>query len=251
LAQLETLCAQTTRPNRVLDLDGNGSYVELPADAFTNLTEVTVEGWVKWESFRENSRFFDFTLTGYELDAQNRGTSSTLWVEKITGGSLGWDQVQVPGFLSPDRWTHVAAVSARGGIKLFADGVLIATDASRAPALDTRNVERRNYLGRSNWRISNPGDADFHGQMDEVRVWKVARTEAQIRATMFKKLDGREPGLAGLWNFDDGTANDATPGVHHGKLVGAARITAALPADGVLASRSTCRPLADLAKGPR
>src|SRR5262245_45022602 len=37
--------------NRVLELDGKNGFVELPANAFTNLNEVTVEGWVKWESF--------------------------------------------------------------------------------------------------------------------------------------------------------------------------------------------------------
>src|SRR6476660_1669308 len=45
--------------NRVLQLDGTNSFVELPAGAFTNLDEVTVEGWVKWEGFENMSRFFD------------------------------------------------------------------------------------------------------------------------------------------------------------------------------------------------
>jgi hypothetical protein len=49
-------------------------------------------------------------------------------------------------------------------------------------------------------------DADFHGQMDEVRVWKVVRTEAEIRQNMFSQPYREEPDLVGLWNFDDGTA---------------------------------------------
>jgi len=36
--------AQPAAINRVLELDGQDSYVEIPAGAFTNLTEVTVEG---------------------------------------------------------------------------------------------------------------------------------------------------------------------------------------------------------------
>src|SRR5206468_12728841 len=71
--------------NRVLELDGTNSFVELPADSFSNLTEVTVEGWVKWESFGSMSRFFDFTLAGYSLNVQNRGTTSTLHVEAFRG----------------------------------------------------------------------------------------------------------------------------------------------------------------------
>ena len=116
--------APAVHSSKVLELDGNGSYVELPPDAFTNLTQVTVEGWVKWESFRGMSRFFDFTFSGYELDVQNRDSSPTLWLGKHSGNSdaAQGDQIQVPGFLSPGRWTHVAAVSGSDGIRLFADG---------------------------------------------------------------------------------------------------------------------------------
>ena len=34
--------------NRVIELDGKGSYVEIPPDLITNLQEAAVEGWVKW-----------------------------------------------------------------------------------------------------------------------------------------------------------------------------------------------------------
>src|SRR6185436_9642810 len=60
LAQRSTLNAQPSAPNRVLDLDGKGSYVQLPPGVFKELIEATVEGWVKWDSFRRWSRFFDF-----------------------------------------------------------------------------------------------------------------------------------------------------------------------------------------------
>jgi len=46
--------------NRVLELDGTNSFVELPPGIFNELDEATVEGWVKWERFRNMSRFFDF-----------------------------------------------------------------------------------------------------------------------------------------------------------------------------------------------
>jgi hypothetical protein len=39
-------------PIHVLELDGTNSFVELPSDAFTNLTVATVEAWVRWENLR-------------------------------------------------------------------------------------------------------------------------------------------------------------------------------------------------------
>src|SRR6266536_3243725 len=54
-------------PNRVLELDGNQSYVELPSYAFTNLDEATVECWVKYRRFYDSARVFDFGGTRHEM----------------------------------------------------------------------------------------------------------------------------------------------------------------------------------------
>src|SRR6185436_13647302 len=80
----------------------------------------------------------------------------------------------------------------------------------------------RNLLGRNAWKASSPGLTDTDGSMDEVRVWKVARTAEQIRENLSKPLTGREPGLVGLWNFDDpaNPGRDASPNGLHGKLIG-------------------------------
>ena len=63
-----TLLAQTpaalppvaATDKRVLELDGKGSFVELPPDILRGLEAVTVEGWVRWDDFGEWSRFFSF-----------------------------------------------------------------------------------------------------------------------------------------------------------------------------------------------
>ena len=65
-----------------------------------------------------------------------------------------------------------------------------------------------NFLGMNGDGINSPLD----GQLDEVRLWRVARTEAEIREHMFESLTGREEGLVALWNFDD-PANPG-PGCH-------------------------------------
>ena len=46
--------------NHVLELDGEGNYLQLPSNVFDQLDQATVEGWVKWEKFSRNSRFFYF-----------------------------------------------------------------------------------------------------------------------------------------------------------------------------------------------
>src|SRR6185369_302287 len=61
--------------NRVLQLDGTNSYVELPPNIFNGLTQATVEACVLWERFGENSRVFDFGKEWQLMGVYNRGSS--------------------------------------------------------------------------------------------------------------------------------------------------------------------------------
>ena len=72
LVQSATLHAQpAATPNHVLELDGTNSCVELPPNIFNDLTEATVEGWVKWSRLGNSMRFFDFGRRGYEEEGQS------------------------------------------------------------------------------------------------------------------------------------------------------------------------------------
>src|SRR5439155_16810959 len=44
--------------------------------------------------------------------------------------------------------------------------------------------------------------AFYDGQLDEIRVWNVFRTDSEIQANMYRELLGAEPGLVGYWQFD-------------------------------------------------
>src|SRR5262249_27959581 len=53
--------------NRVLQLDGRGSHVQLPPESFKNLNQATVEAWVKFDAFTPNTRVFDFGGRSHEM----------------------------------------------------------------------------------------------------------------------------------------------------------------------------------------
>ncbi len=136
----------------------------------------TIEGWVRWDSFRSSSRFFDFAVGGLTFNVQNRSRTSNLWLERDL--PTGVDNLEMPQALEMGRWVHVAAVVGPQTLKLYLDGVLLPTN-SVFTANSTAGVGQSNYLGRSNWRRTpNSSDADFLGAMDEVRIWEGERTEA-------------------------------------------------------------------------
>ena len=67
------------------------------------------------------------------------------------------------------------------------------------------------------------GDVHFNGQIDEVRIWNVALSQADIDKLRFQRLTGSEPALAGYWRFDDAsgsTAADSSPYGRSGTLIG-------------------------------
>ena len=47
------------------------------------------------------------------------------------------------------------------------------------------------------------GGGSYIGALDEVKVWNVARTKAEIMSSFRRKMTGYEPGLAVYWSFDD------------------------------------------------
>ncbi|MBM3840643.1 MAG: LamG domain-containing protein [Verrucomicrobia bacterium] len=220
----------STRTQRVLDLDGKGSYVALPPHIFTNLSTATVEGWVKWRSPRTVplylAHFFGFNITmgvrpGSPVNADPSGVE--LW-------SAGEILATPGGVIELQEWLHIAAVSGRGGMKLYCNGVLVAANDHRNPF--DLNPELLNAIGWwQNARANAAGETTLNGQVDELRVWNRERSEQEIRDNMFKNLTGKEVGLVALWNFNDRTANDSSKNAFHGQFVGNAKVVEAeLPA---------------------
>jgi hypothetical protein len=218
--------------NRVLELDGDGSYVELPNNIFQNLTEATVEVWARWDRFNAYSRVFEFGASFQSMSVFNHANGGdlrfNLYPQPARNTPALMYTARANGVLRTNEWIHIAAVSGPGGMRLYANGVLVARHTNEA-CLATIKAEQLNLFGRGLAR--NPDDRDFFGQMDEVRVWNYRRSAEQIRDNMNRRLSGREEGLVGLWNFDDGAATDSSPGAHHGKLLGKARVVSpSLPA---------------------
>src|SRR4030095_5759284 len=85
-------------------------------------------------------------------------------------------RVEVAGGVRLDEWAHVAAVTGPGGARLYLNGMLVATNDYTG---SLSSVGTQNYLlGRDNYS-PNPANM-LDGQLDEVRVWSVMRTENEI-----------------------------------------------------------------------
>lgn len=225
-----TGAAANAASNQVLKLDGQGSYMELPPNLFRDLRQATVEVWAKWDSFPAFARVFEFGAGWNSISLFNHADTSDLrfniYSEHAQFDTSRQNIIRVSALLRTNEWIHLAAVSGPHGMKLYANGVLVGTNRHEGSFASIK-INQTNLVGRG--LVRNPNDRDFHGQIDELRVWDHRRTTAQIRENMFKRLTGREEGLVHLWNFDAGTAADAAANAGKGKLKGRAEIVAGGP----------------------
>ncbi|MEW6158964.1 MAG: LamG-like jellyroll fold domain-containing protein [Verrucomicrobiota bacterium] len=212
--------SQTPAPNRILELDGNESYVELPNHIFTNLTEATIEAWAAWDRLELYSRFYSVGSFGADggVGIWEKGRVLHLFFGH-RNQSVQSAVLNAHGF-DTNQWAHWAAVTGPGGMQLFVNGHLVASnrfEGSFAGLPETRP----HSIGRQN------DGPFFTGRVDELRIWSRRRSQQEIRSNLFTRLTGKEEGLAALWNFDDGTARDASTNRYHGTLKGNARVVVA------------------------
>src|SRR5215471_18905215 len=131
LGQLATVHAQTAPPTttyHVLDLDGNGSYVELPGNLFTNEV-VTVEGWIKWREFGSHSRFFEFDDAALQVAVMNFERTPGLELQRFRAPAFEDLRLSiVTNLLEAGKWCHVAMVAGANWSRLYVNGALMNTN---------------------------------------------------------------------------------------------------------------------------
>jgi hypothetical protein len=111
-----------------LKLAERGGFIELPPDVFSDFTEATVEAWVKWNAFGNRyHRVFNHGAGGRDPGITTFTGTNTLWLVIAIPGE-GLKVAKVENTLKPGEWTHVAAVAGSGGMKLYLNGLLVATN---------------------------------------------------------------------------------------------------------------------------
>src|SRR6185369_7747438 len=142
---------ESTFTNRCLKLDGNGSYLELPPDIFKDLTQATVEVWAKWTDFAMFSRVFEFGAGYQSMSLFNHANTADLRFNiyprysKVDHSAMFTATAR--GVLDNNEWVHLAAVSGSGGMKLYANGRLVAQHTNTTSFADIQ-VGQTNLLGR-------------------------------------------------------------------------------------------------------
>ena len=203
---------------------------------FNNLTAVTYEAIIRVDDFSKHSEIS--TIMGVENYLLLRIGDASFPRQQIQFDGSG-DSAQTPGFgkfpkkdetklLNPGEWYHIAATYsyATREVCIYVNGELQSkgTDLGN-PAGTPFNlagrafydlylqdpVKYKDYKDWGNFRQfflgkSYDDSRQLNGDITEVRVWSVARSEQEIWDNMYD-VDPKTPGLIGYWKFDEGQGN--------------------------------------------
>ena len=149
----------------------------------------TMEGWFKFANFDAAGGEDHLMRLGAQLFVDG---SNSLKVQ------AGGNYVAGTTELVTDKWYHIAYVRTLSNVTVYLDGVeeIVAAGADAGAEAD------RFLIGS----YGTPSESyNFAGNLDEIRLWNVARTEAEINAAKEVELTGAEDGLVIYYNFNDGS----------------------------------------------
>ena len=216
-------------PGNALYFDGTTDFVTVPSGAspFTGNADHTVEFNVLYKGGQTGDRWLLWygTLAGDQIEVI--GYNGETGLIKDHHVSAGNDITATTAALVPNKWTHVAMVytGASRTMAIYINGAYVETFyyASDLAIPDYAPLQLGTF-----YSIADGVNFTCHMALDEVRIWDVARTESEIRATMYNELAGNETNLKVYYNFNQGTASgtntpittltDRTANGYHGTL---------------------------------
>lgn len=191
-------------------LELRGGYMATDA-GIANLTDWTFEAWVMPAT---SDYSFIYSEGNPEQTFHILATSSLevavgAWNADLSGNWM--DFVTPANVLNVGEWNYLAITLSGGGVgsgnvtvyvndQQFSGTLQMANDAG------THDAVLGDDVGATGG--GTQGSDPFWGRLDEVRIWNVARSAAELLDDRSHTLAGNEDGLLHYWRFDDLTAPD-------------------------------------------
>jgi Concanavalin A-like lectin/glucanases superfamily/Secretion system C-terminal sorting domain len=177
-----------------LSFDGSNDFIDCGNPAAFQSNSITIEAWIKANP-ASGYRAIVTKQWAYGLYLSNNILISHLYnVGDLSTGVNVADGI----------WHHVAVTLSAGTVTVYLDGVAKASQSGYSIVNQNSNV----LIGEG-----GPGAGQyFNGSIDEVRIWNVARTQAQIQASMNSAISSGT-GLVAAYHFNQGTANGSNSSV--------------------------------------
>jgi archaellum component FlaG (FlaF/FlaG flagellin family) len=178
----------------------NNSYIAIPAEAEVKPTNaITIEAWIKPKFAAQQNVQSIFGHNYLQQQEAFLGINHT--TNKLMFGGAGTiltSKTPIPAGV----WTHVAVTYDRAVKHIWINGML---DTSRTNTEPLLNVTDSLYIGATMFNGSK--GLYYFGQIDDLRIWNKAKTQAEILRDMYLPLANMRPsgvytGLTAAWRFN-------------------------------------------------
>ncbi|HRO76175.1 MAG TPA: PKD domain-containing protein [Crocinitomicaceae bacterium] len=191
-----------------IDLTGNPQWVNI-GDLDVTGDQLTVEALI-------------FYRGGVNIVSKHTGPPNVNYLLRVGTLELtttnGFQAMSNPyaSSMQLNRWYHVAGTYDGSYARYYVNGCLV-TEQPLTGNLVT------NDFNTAIGNISGPQTEQFNGKIDEVRIWNVARTEAQIKSNMFDLPNPTtQTGLLGYYKMNGNVNNLQGNTAYDGMWVGSA-----------------------------
>jgi hypothetical protein len=190
-----------TQPGGNVALDFDGSNDMIYTDTYPVATNsLTIEAWIypratSYKRILSNYKATTFVgQFGFDTYAPtNNGRGLRLF---LVGGASITTSVTISNVLTLNTWNHVAGTFDNGVMRLYVNGIAVAT--STAPFTSLAGSTNEITIGEDPSIITAEY---FNGMIDDVRIWTTARTASEISTNMTNCLVGNEAGLKNYWKL--------------------------------------------------
>ncbi|MEI6971067.1 MAG: LamG-like jellyroll fold domain-containing protein [bacterium] len=183
----------------------------------------TLECSVRLNSAGRNGYLIDIP-GGPSAPAPQRPFTCRLWISNnvpvVSFYTVDGYLYKVSGLEIPtNRWTHLAGAwdPALNSLSLYVDGIFV-----QEQQIFEECVSSRNYYCTNAPTIGRSPDGSFVGevQIDEVRIWNIARSQTEVEQFRTQLVPQNNMNLVAYYRFDDGgtKAEDFTRKAKHGLL---------------------------------
>ncbi len=220
----------TGAAHRALHFNGQNAFVQVPdSDSLHLGTQATLEAWIRPAAGEDEARIINkedgvdcdtersFSL-GIAQIGQNRGfPSAGFFLGEV--GSCEWIQIYDEKVIETEKWMHSAVTidTAIPIVRLYINGELVEeTDRLKNGQKIPHKPIRNHGLPLRIGGLPPYSDTFFGGQIDEVRIWNVARSQDEIRAAMYRRFQCEQEGLVGYWHFDEASGDGVRDSSGHG-----------------------------------
>ncbi|WMI70226.1 LamG-like jellyroll fold domain-containing protein [Mangrovimonas sp. YM274] len=184
-----------------LNFDGTDDYVQTSYAGILGAADRTFEAWIYVPSTSPESNLAIFDYGNGTVGARNTfvvGGDKSL---KYLGGGSNTNITTAAEAIPLDVWTHVAVVKDGGTGYLYINGV----ESGSGSLTGINTPTSGGQMATIGQRVLG-GSIPFHGSIDEVRIWSVARSEAEIAENMNAEFCELPTGLEAYYKLNEGVA---------------------------------------------